>query len=74
LQWGVSLGVFKSEEAARKQLAMLNQKGVRSARVGPQGTGPSRAVYQLRGLDAVAQASLQKIRQNFPHQESGDCS
>lgn len=74
LQWGISLGVFKSEEAARKQLAMLSQKGVRSARIGPQGTGPSRTVFQLHGLDAAAQASLQKIRQGFPRQESRDCS
>jgi cell division protein FtsN len=74
LQWGISLGVFKTEEAARKQLAELNRKGVRSARVSAQGTGPSRTVFQLHGLDAAAQASLQKIRQGFPRQESRDCS
>jgi hypothetical protein len=73
LQWGISLGVFKSEEAARKQLAMLNQKGVRSARVGTQGVGPAKTVFQLRGLDAAAQASLQKIKQGFPHQDAHDC-
>lgn len=74
LQWGISLGVFKTEEAARKQLAELNQKGVRSARVGAHGTGPSKTVFQLRGLDAAAQGTLQKIRQGFPRQESRDCS
>lgn len=73
LQWGISLGVFKSEESARKQLAELNQKGVRSARVGTQGTGPSKLVFQLHGLDAAAQASLSKIKQAFPHQDWRDC-
>lgn len=73
LQWGISLGVFKSEESARKQLAELNQKGVRSARIGTQGVGPSKLVFQLHGLDAATQASLQKIRPAFPHQEWRDC-
>jgi predicted ArsR family transcriptional regulator len=65
--------VFKSDEAARKQLAELTQKGVRSARIGTHGTGPSKLVFQLRGLDAAAQASLQKIKQAFPRQEWRDC-
>jgi hypothetical protein len=73
LQWGISLGVFKTDEAARKQLAELSQKGVRSARVGMHGTGPSKTVFQLRGLDAAAQASLQKIRPGFPRQDWRDC-
>jgi hypothetical protein len=74
LQWGISLGVFKSEEAARKQLAGLTQKGVRSARITAHGTGPSKTVFQLRSLDAAAQASLQKITQGFPRQEARNCS
>jgi hypothetical protein len=74
LQWGISLGVFKSDEAARKQLAGLTQKGVRSARITAHGTGPSKTVFQLRALDTAAQASLQKIRQAFPRQEARDCS
>jgi hypothetical protein len=70
LQWGVSLGIFKTEEAARKQLAELSQKGVRSARVGTQGIGPAKTTFQLRGLDAAAQANL---KQAFPRQEWRDC-
>jgi hypothetical protein len=73
LLWGISLGIFKTEEAARKQLAELNLKGVHSARVGAHGAGASKIIFQLRGLDATTQVSLQKIRSGFPHQEWHDC-
>ncbi|MFC7298492.1 SPOR domain-containing protein [Herminiimonas aquatilis] len=74
MQWGISLGVFKSEEAARNQLAALNQKGVRSARIGTQATGATKVAFQLRGLDATARSSVTKIKEDFPRQELRDCS
>jgi cell division protein FtsN len=74
LQWGISLGVFKSEEAARKQLAGLAQKGVRSARITAHGAGPTKTVFQLRSLDAAAQASVQGIMQGFPRQDTRECT
>jgi hypothetical protein len=73
LQWGISLGIFKTEEAAHKQLDELSRKGVRSARVGAHGTGSGKTAFQLRGLDAPALASLQKIRSGFPRQDWHDC-
>lgn len=74
LQWGISLGVFKTEAAARQHLAVLNQKGVRSARVGAHHPAASRFVFQLRGLDAAAKESVSKIKQGFPRQELRGCS
>jgi hypothetical protein len=73
LQWGISLGVFKSEEAARKQLADLQKKGVRSARVGDHGAGSSKFVFQLRALDAAGKSSLHKTKADFPRQEMRAC-
>src|SRR5258706_9941869 len=37
-RFGISLGVFKTEEAARSRLAELRKKGVRTAPGGPRGT------------------------------------
>jgi hypothetical protein len=70
LQFGISLGVFKTEEAAKKHLADLNQKGVRSARIASHG---GKVAFQLRGLDAAAQTSLQKIKESFPKQDVHEC-
>jgi hypothetical protein len=74
LQWGISLGIFKSAEAARNHLAALAQKGVHSARIGPQNPAPNKFLFQLRGLDASGKSSLDKIKGNFPHQELRDCT
>lgn len=74
LQWGISLGIFKSEEAARNHLAALNQKGVRSARVGPHNVAAPKFAFQLRRIDAATKAELEKIRAGYPRQEVRTCS
>lgn len=74
LQWGISLGIFKSEEAARNHLNALNQKGVRSARIGTHSPSPNKVAFQLRGLDATAKNSVVKIKGSFPRQELRECT
>lgn len=72
-KWGISLGIFRSEEAARGHLAALNQKGVRSARVGPYTVAPSKVAYQLRNLDGAARSEFDKIKADFPQQQVHGC-
>lgn len=74
LRLGVSLGMFKTAEAANQHLANLARKGVRSARVTARGTPTGKSSYQLRGLDAAAQATLARIRSNFPAQLTRACA
>ena len=73
LQWGISLGLFKTEDAARLHLASLTLKGVRSAKLATRAGPAGKSVYQLRGLDADTQAEFGKIRLGFPRQEIRDC-
>ncbi len=73
LRWGISLGVFKQEEAARAHLASLNQKGVRSARIGQRMATTNLVAFKLRGLDAAAKAALEKIKTGFAKQEMRAC-
>jgi hypothetical protein len=72
-KWGISLGIFRTEEAARAHLTALNQKGVKSARIGPYSAAPSKVAYQLRNLDAAARAELEKIKADFPQQQARGC-
>lgn len=74
LQWGISLGIFKSEEAARNHLNALNQKGVRSARIGTHSPSANKVAFQLRGLDTAAKNSVVKIKGSFPRQELRECA
>jgi hypothetical protein len=73
LRWAISLGVFKQEEAARAHLAGLNQKGVRSARIGQRTANTNLVAFQLGRLNADEKGALQKIKVGFPKQEIRSC-
>lgn len=73
LRWGISLGMFKTADAASLHLANLAQKGVRSARVAARPGPTSKTAFQLRGLDTAAQATLSRIRLGFARQETRTC-
>lgn len=73
LRWGISLGVFKTEEAARAQLSALSQKGVHSARLGTHNVTSTRVFYQVHDLDAGGKAALDKALAGFPHADKHAC-
>ncbi|HYD63027.1 MAG TPA: SPOR domain-containing protein [Noviherbaspirillum sp.] len=73
MRWGISLGVFKHEEAARTHLAVLGQKGVRSARIGQRMVTSNQMAFQIRELDEDAKAALDKIKAGFPKQDVRKC-
>ncbi|GGD01281.1 SPOR domain-containing protein [Undibacterium terreum] len=73
LRWGISLGVFKTEDAAKAHLANLNNKGVRSARIGARSITTNKFAYQLRALNAEEQAKFDSIKIDFPAQEVHNC-
>lgn len=72
LRWGISLGVFKSEEAAKQVLATLASKGVRSARLG---TRPMRDKfkYVFKNVTSAEKTGLDKLAADFPGQELRVC-
>lgn len=64
LRNAISLGAFKTEEAANNQLAQLRQKGVRSAVIGPRAVTGSVFVIRDPG-DAIA-ARIAELKAEFP--------
>lgn len=64
LRYAISLGTFKTEEAANNQLAQLRQKGVRSAVIGPRAVTSSVFVIRDPG-DAIA-AKIAELKTEFP--------
>ena len=73
MRWGISLGVFRMEEAARAHLTSLNQKGVRSARIGQRSVTSSMVAFQLHELDDETKNAVEKIKAGFVKQEIRDC-
>jgi len=64
-QYAVSLGIFKTEEAATNYLAQMRKKNVRSAVTGARGAKTSILVIRDPGDAAVAQ--LAALKTDFPN-------
>jgi sporulation related protein len=73
-RFAVSLGVFKTEEAARARLAELQKKGVRTAKVGPKETSVQKVYFAVREVPDALVARLNDLRQGFAGTELKDCS
>jgi hypothetical protein len=71
--WALSLGVFRTEEAAQARLAALRDQGVRSARVGARDTVVPKVWLQVKGVDAPLQARLKEIARQIDGSELKDC-
>jgi len=73
LRWALSLGVFRTEEAAQARLAALRAQGVRTARVGVRDTTVPKIWLQVKGVDAALQARLKEIVRQVEGSELKDC-
>lgn len=72
-RFAISLGVFKTEEAARSRLGELRTKGVRTARVAPKETSVQKVYFAIREVPDALVAKLNDLRQAFPGSEIKDC-
>lgn len=70
----ISLGVFKTEEAAKARLAALRAKGVRSATSGARETQPGRTYFQVREAAPAVAAKLNELKQGFAGTEVRECA
>jgi len=61
----ISLGVFKTREAAENFLHALNTKGVRTARVGERASKLITTVFVLNKIDAETEIKLKAMQKDF---------
>jgi hypothetical protein len=72
-RWALSLGVFRSEEAAQARLAALRAQGVRTAQTGPRETVVPKIWLQVKGVDAPLEARLKEIARQIDGSELKAC-
>lgn len=65
----ISLGVFKSEDAAKKYLAELQTRKVRSAKVGERKSKLKYTVFVMKELDSGTTDKLSVLQKQFPDSE-----
>ena len=69
----ISLGVFRTEDAAKNHLEQLRNKGVRTAQVGPRDTHLQRIFFRVRNVAAALNARLAELKQDFPGTDLKPC-
>ncbi len=70
----ISLGVFKTEEAANARRDALRAKGVKSANIGARETQLSKTYFQVREADSALMAKLNDLKQGFAGTEVHECA
>jgi hypothetical protein len=71
---GISLGVFKTEEAAKARLAALRAMGVKSATAGARETQSGKIYFQVHDANPGLVAKLNELKQGFPGTEVHECA
>jgi len=61
----ISLGVYKTEAAAKSYLARLNAKGVPQVKMAPREYAVNEATFELGPLETAAVSKLQLLQKNF---------
>jgi len=72
----ISLGVFRTEDAAQKFHESLREKGVRSAKVGERMSKLKFTVFELKDVDVATADKIKVLQKGFPDTElkSADCN
>lgn len=75
-QNAISLGIFKTEDAAQKFLGSLAAKGVISAKVGERTSKLTFTVFELKNLDNGMADKVKALQEEFPGSElkTVDCN
>jgi hypothetical protein len=66
LKWAISLGVFKTETAARTEAARLSKLGVANVRILPRGPQSQRFAYRFRDIDAEIRGRIVEAGRGMP--------
>ena len=68
-QYAISLGVFKTEDAAKKFLGKLRAQGVKTATLGERASKLKYTVFVLNHLEGAVSSQIAALRKDFPDSE-----
>jgi hypothetical protein len=74
LRWGISLGVFKTPEAAQTHLANLVKKGLKEARIAPRAVSAAKVVYRFLSITPEEKQSLEVLKESVSSAEMHECT
>jgi len=65
-RYAISLGVFRSEDGAKKYLAVLREKGVRSAQIGEREQRNAQTAFLVRDPTTAQSAQMMELKTAYP--------
>ena len=65
-RYAISLGVYRNEDGAKKQLGLLRQKGVRSAQIGEREQRITQTAFLVRDPTEAQSAQLVSLKTEYP--------
>lgn len=68
-QYAISLGVFKTEDAAKKFLGKLRAQGVKTATLGERASKLKYTLFVLNHLEGSVSSQIAALRKDFPDSE-----
>jgi len=69
LRYAISLGVYRNEDGAKKRLALLRQRGVRSAQIGEREQRVTQTAFLVRDPTEAQSAQLANLKTDHPGSE-----
>lgn len=72
-RWSVSLGIYRSEDAAQARLSALRNRGVSDARVAARDNVVPKVWLQVNSVDTSLQARLKVLARQIEGSELKDC-
>lgn len=73
-KFAISLGVFRTEDAAKNYLATVAARGVKTARADQRETRVQKTIYRLSGLDEATMAKFDALKKDFPGHDARECN
>ena len=65
-RYAISLGVFRDEGGAKKRLALLQKKGVRSAQIGEREQRVTQTAFIVRDPTEAQSAQMVNLKAEYP--------
>lgn len=73
LRWAISLGVFKTPEAAKAYLAQVQKKGVKEAKIAPRAVSASKFVLRFADVSSAEKKALDQIQSSIANIAAHEC-
>jgi len=74
LRFAIGIGSFRDRDLARKQVVLLDRRGIKGARITDNPTTVRSTRVLIRGADAAAVRQLEDAAKDFPQQKVQPCS